>query len=188
MLDTINSSGPGPEGMHLIHQFDSDSKKPSAETRRQYRDALGSFATGVTLITTNTADGPVGITVNSFASVSLDPALVLWSVDKNSGRYRVFKEARQFAIHVLADGQHEIAMMFAREACAFDAKDWFFDGDKPPLAKQALARFECINEAVHEGGDHSIIIGRVQRFSTRTGAPLIFSSGQFGGFTASSAT
>ncbi len=186
MLDTVNTSGCGPESDHITRQFDNDSMQPSAETQRQYRDALGSFATGVTLITTNSADGPVGITVNSFASVSLDPALVLWSVDKSSGRYQVFKQARHFAIHVLADGQHEMAMKFAREAGAFDAGDWLFTENKPPLLKNVLARFECVNEVVHDGGDHSIIIGRVQRFSTRPGAPLVFSSGKFGGFTASS--
>lgn len=182
MLHPVKTHGAKPIGP--IHHFDADTMEPSAETRREYRDTLGRFATGVTLVTADSVDGPIGITVNSFASVSLDPALVLWSVDKKSGRYRMFKEASHFAIHVLAQSQHQIAMEFARDATAFHTKDWQLGENKLPLAKEALARFECITEAVHDGGDHSIIVGRVRRFSQRSGAPLIFTSGEFGTFTA----
>lgn len=170
------------------HPLHNTAAKPSAETERQYRDALGRFATGVTLVTANSADGPIGMTVNSFASVSLDPALVLWSVDKKSGRYESFVTAPHFAIHVLAENQHQAAMDFAREAQAFNAEDWYTGEDNVPLAKKALSRFECALEVVHDGGDHSIIVGRVLRFSQRQDLPLVFMAGKFGTFTAHPAT
>ncbi|NRB13336.1 MAG: flavin reductase family protein [Rhizobiales bacterium] len=150
---------------------------------RDYRDALGKFGTGVTLITTQTDQGPIGITVNSFASVSLDPALVLWSVAKKSGRYAAFRDATHFAIHILAENQMELAMTFAKNANMFEAPDWDLSQDNIPLAKMALARFECANEVSHDAGDHSILVGRVLRFSQRQGQPLLFSAGKFGTFT-----
>lgn len=170
------------------YQLHSDTEKPSAETERQYRNALGRFATGVTLVTANSDDGPVGMTVNSFASVSLDPALVLWSVDKKSGRYESFVAAPHFAIHVLAEDQHQAAMDFARDAHAFTSDDWSIGANNVPLSKNALTRFECALEAVHDGGDHSIIVGRVLRFSQRQDLPLIFMAGEFGTFAARPAT
>lgn len=160
----------------------NDSLKPSVESERAYRDALGRFGTGVTLITTHTAQGPIGMTVNSFASVSLNPALVLWSVAKKSGRYDAFINATNFAIHILAEDQYDLAMAFAKNADAFEDSDWEFNESNIPLAKKALARFECETNVVHDGGDHSIMIGRVQKFSQRNGQPLLFTAGKFGTF------
>lgn len=169
------------QSVHAM-QSDGDSLKPSVETERAYRDALGSFGTGVTLITTTTDQSPIGMTVNSFASVSLDPALVLWSVAKRSGRYEAFRNASNFAIHILAENQYDLAMAFAKNADAFEPSEWDFSKGEIPLAKKALARFECQTQAVHDGGDHSIMIGRVQRFSQRQGLPLLFTAGKFGTF------
>lgn len=174
----------GSDILGVGQQLHNIAAKPSAETERQYRDALGRFATGVTLVTADSADGPIGMTVNSFASVSLDPALVLWSVDKKSGRYEPFVTASHFAIHVLAENQHQAAMDFAREAQAFNAEDWHMSEDNVPLVKKAISRFECAREAVYDGGDHSIIVGRVLRFSQRQDQPLVFMAGEFGTFTA----
>ena len=155
---------------------------PSDDNKRLYRDALGKFATGVTVITTRTAEGPVGMTVNSFASVSLDPALVLWSVAKSSGRYEVYRKARHFAIHVLREDQAELALDFAKNADAFDNCEWRDNEFGVPLLRHSLARFECVQEATHEGGDHTIIIGRVIGFSKQDGKSLVFASGSFGAF------
>lgn len=165
-----------------VHSLQLQNMAPNVEAEREYRDALGKFGTGVTLITTHTDRGPIGITVNSFASVSLDPALVLWSVAKKSGRYEAFRNASHFAIHILAENQMELAMAFAKNANTFKAPDWDISEDNIPLAKTALARFECINETAHDAGDHSILVGRVQRFSQRHGQPLLFSAGKFGTF------
>ena len=155
---------------------------PSDDNRRLFRDALGKFATGVTVITTRTAEGPVGMTVNSFASVSLDPALVLWSVAKSSGRYEVYRHAKYYAIHVLREDQTELALDFARNADAFDNCEWRDNEHGVPLLRHSLARFECVQEATHEGGDHTIIVGKVIGFSKQDGKSLVFASGSFGAF------
>ncbi len=160
----------------------SDTFETSVLNERHYRDTLGKFATGVTVVTADTIDGPVGMTANSFASVSLNPALVLWSVAKKSGRYEVYKNARHFAIHVMRDDQRDLALDFARNARAFETCGWESGDHRVPLLQDCLARFECFQEAAHEGGDHTIIIGKVLRFVQGKGQPLIFTNGEFGKF------
>lgn len=157
---------------------------PDPADPRLFRDALGRFATGVTVVTAREegGGGPVGITVNSFASVSLDPALVLWSAARSSMRHRHFSAAPAFAIHVLGVEQQEIARRFTRSGHGFEGLAHRFNESGVPLIDDVLARFECITEATHEGGDHTIIIGRVGRFTLcHGGAPLIFFSGHYGG-------
>lgn len=171
-----------PSVLQNVHVLQAQDIKPAPETERAYRDALGRFGTGVTLITAHTAQGPIGMTVNSFASVSLDPALVLWSVAKKSGRYEAFRHASHFVVHVLAKNQLDLAMSFAKNGNSFEGNDWDVNEQNVPLAKRALARFECACEVVHDGGDHSIMIGKVLRFSQRPGQPLIFTAGKFGTF------
>lgn len=155
---------------------------PGADNRRALRDALGRFATGVTVVTCVTPDGPVGITANSFASVSLDPALVLWSVDRGSSRASAFLAAQQFAIHVLGNEERDLAARFTRNGSGFEGLDWDGAPDGIPRIGGTLARFDCHRHALHDGGDHVIIIGAVQHFSLRDGAPLLFSQGHFGNF------
>ncbi len=157
---------------------------PGPETSRAFRDALGAFATGVTVITTRTAAGPLGITANSFASVSLDPPLVLWSPAKASRRFHAFAEARHFAIHVIGADQPEIAAAFARQGDAFDVCPTSNGVEGVPLLEGCLARFECRTVAVHDGGDHAIVVARVLRAASREGEPLVFSSGRYGRFAA----
>lgn len=157
---------------------------PDPADPRLFRDALGRFATGVTVVTAREegGGGPVGITVNSFASVSLDPALVLWSAARSSMRHRHFSAAPAFAIHVLGADQLEIAQRFTRSGHGFEGLAHRFNESGVPLIDDVLARFECITEATHEGGDHTIIIGRVSRFTLcQAGAPLIFFAGHYGG-------
>ena len=151
-------------------------------TGRTYRTALGKFSTGVTIVTTLGDQGPIGMTVNSFASVSLDPALVLWSVSHKSERCQAFIHAPRYAIHVLAEDQFDFAMAFARNADVFDDGMWHSGEGGVPLSNHMLARFECVKDEVHQGGDHSILVGRVERFHVNKGKPLVFSGGEFGGF------
>ncbi|MFP4274637.1 MAG: flavin reductase family protein [Paracoccaceae bacterium] len=155
---------------------------PGAETAREFRDALGRFGTGVTVVTCATPSGPLGITANSFASVSLDPPLVLWSPAKSSSRYPFYAAADHFAIHVMGQDQHGLCRGFARDGGAFDGVDWAESTHGVPLIEGCLARFECSKVAEHEGGDHTIIVGRVTRASSRDGMPLLFFGGQYGGF------
>lgn len=147
-----------------------------------FRRALGSFATGVTIVTTRGPDGPVGITANSFASVSLDPPLVLWSPAKASRRFGFFAGAEHFAIHVLGAGDRAICERFSRAIDGFDALEWSEGRNGVPLIHGTAARFECRQEAAHDAGDHLIIVGRVERAVTRPAEPLIFHAGRYGGF------
>lgn len=155
---------------------------PEADNHRAYRNALGSFTTGVTVVTAMTADGPIGMTVNSFASVSLDPPLVLWSPAKSSSRYGAFTGARHFAIHVLSADQDHLSAAFTRGGSGFDGIDVRFNDEGVPVLPGTLARFECVEQAQHDAGDHTIIIGKVLRVAHRQGEPLCFSGGRFGRF------
>ncbi|MCR8549395.1 flavin reductase family protein [Salipiger sp. P9] len=159
-----------------------ESFDPAAADPRAFRDALGRFVTGVTIVTCNTPDGPLGITANSFASVSLDPPLVLWSPAKRSQRYPFFVAAAHFAIHVLRADQAPLCQAFARSGESFDAARWQPNAEGVPLIDGCLARFDCEKLAEHDGGDHTILIGRVRRVDTLPGEPLIFSGGRYGAF------
>lgn len=154
------------------------------QTERDYRSALGRFGTGVTVITCADADGPVGITANSFSSVSLDPPLVLWSMARSSRRYSRFAGARHMAIHVLGAGQEVLAHGFARGVGAFDMVDWSPGQGGVPLIDGCLSRFECDVHATHEGGDHVIYVLRVLRATLNEGGPLLVFGGSYGGFDA----
>ena len=156
--------------------------QPGPGAERMYRDALGLFGTGVTVITANGADGPVAITVNSFASVSLSPALVLWSIDVDADRAPAFREAEFTAIHVLSEGQADTARYFARHGRDFSKTEWEFSDMGVPLLPGCLSRFECERVADHPGGDHRILVSRVLRVTKSDGAPLLFAKGRFGRF------
>ncbi len=151
---------------------------PSADTARAFRAALGQFATGVTLVTIAGPDGPMGFTANSFSSLSLDPALVLWSLAKSSRRYAFFATAPHFSIHVLAADQTGLIDCFARHGSGFAGLDHDLTPQGVPLIGGALARFECDLHATHEGGDHLIVVGRVTRAVCNGGAPLVFVQGR----------
>lgn len=161
--------------------------QPNADTLRNLRDALGRFATGVTVITTQTANGPAGFTANSFASVSLDPALVLWSAAKTSARFPIFSQAKSYSIHILAEDQMPLASRFSRGGAGFDGLAQHQSVDGNPVIPAVLARFDCQLHATHDGGDHLIIVGRVVQFVLRNASPLVFNQGGFGRFTPDSA-
>lgn len=149
---------------------------------RAFRDALGRFATGVTLVTTQGPQGPVGFVANSFASVSLDPPLVLWSPARASTRFPLFRDAAHYAIHILGVDQFALIARFGRQGAGFDGLAHEISPEGVPCLPEALARFECDRVAAHDGGDHLIIVGHVRRFALRDGAPLVFSQGAYGGF------
>ena len=152
---------------------------PAQGDSRAFRDALGRFGTGVTVVTCPTATGPIGITANSFASVSLDPPLVLWSPAKNSARYPFFAAAPHFAIHVLGIDQADMCKGFARTADCFDTLDWSEGAHRVPLIEGCLSRFECTKVAEHDGGDHTIILGTVTAAQTGGVASLAYHLRQF---------
>ncbi len=148
-------------------------------SQRQLRDAMGRFATGVTVVTTMTPDGPLGITANSFASVSLEPPLVLWSPARKSSRFPAFEAASHFAIHVLARDQQAIAEHFARIGGGFERFGYVPGIGDAPLLEGCTARFECRHAAQFDGGDHLICVGEVLRIVEAEREPLIYFRGRY---------
>lgn len=161
---------------------------PGDSTSRAFRDALGQFATGVTVVTTMSEDGPLGITANSFAALSLDPALVLWAPGKFSRRFMAFDQAAYFAIHVLRADQAALAHHFAANGTDFNLSGLSAGVEGTPLLAGCLSRFECRRFAAHDGGDHRIIVGEVLRVTTTTGEALGFFKGQYVPISAPSAS
>ncbi|WP_027998766.1 flavin reductase family protein [Sinorhizobium arboris] len=155
---------------------------PEPTNARSLRNALGSFTTGVTVVTVSGPEGPSGMTVNSFASVSLDPPLVLWSPAKSSSRHELFTAADHFVIHVLSADQNELSARFTRGGRGFDGIDWQENSEGVPVIRGTLARFECARADRYDAGDHTILLGRVLRAAHREGEPLCFSKGSFGRF------
>ncbi len=147
---------------------------------RELRDALGRFATGVTVVTTTTPLGPLGITANSFSSVSLAPPLVLWAPARRSSRFPAFEAASHFAVHVLSADQRALAEAFSRPGQGWPAGLAYTRGiGDAPLLPDCTARFECRHDAAHEGGDHLIVVGEVLRLVDADLAPLVFHRGRF---------
>ncbi|MBO6716426.1 MAG: flavin reductase family protein [Rhizobiaceae bacterium] len=155
---------------------------PGPDSKREFRDALGRFATGVTVVTTGTAEGPVGITANSFASVSLDPPIVLWSIGRHSKRFAAFAACERFAVHVLAADQLDLSRRFARSGDAFEGLPYDSSDEDVPLLGGCLSRFECTRIARHDGGDHLIVVAQVTNATLREGEPLLFAGGGYGRF------
>ena len=150
---------------------------------REFRSALGSFATGVTIVTTMSEDGePVGLTANSFSSVSLDPPLVLFCLDRRSYSYAHFQTSTHFVVNILSAEQVDISNHFAKPSVdKWDDVSFDLCGVGCPAFSDALAVFECQTREIHEAGDHIIIIGEVESFSRReTGDPLLYFRGRYG--------
>jgi len=149
--------------------------------RRDYRNALGQFATGVTIITARAKDGrAIGLTVNSFTSVSLDPPLVLWCLSRQATDFAHFRAASRFAVNVLSARQHVHSRQFATTlADKFTAVESEGAPDGSPLLKGATAHFICRVAKRFEGGDHLIILGKVEDYRWNAGEPLVFHSGRY---------
>ncbi|MBM3570620.1 MAG: flavin reductase family protein [Alphaproteobacteria bacterium] len=152
-----------------------------APSTRAFRDALGCFATGVTIAATLARDGrPEGLTINSFASVSLDPPLVLFSLDRKARCLDSFQLAHGFAISVLRDDQVELSRAFAaRGGPDWNAVAWSRWGQGSPVLRDALAALDCQVHARYDGGDHVILVGKVIKLQHGEGQPLLFYRGRY---------
>ena len=148
----------------------------------EFRDALGMFATGVTIVTARAADGTlVGLTANSFNSVSLDPPLVLWSLGRSAGSMPVLSAGSHYAINILSASQKNLAQQFAQKKTDRWADVQFTEGiGGAPVLGGAAASFECFNRSRYDEGDHVIFVGEVERCTHVAGAsPLLFHGGRF---------
>ena len=152
---------------------------------RDFRTALGCFPTGVCLVTALAADERrIGLTANSFSSVSLDPPMVLWSLSRSATSAPVFRDAEYFAINVLSARDAELSSHFARSGEDKFARfaDRFHGGlGGAPVLDGAAASFECHSRHRYYGGDHIIVIGVVERYAYREAAPLVFHAGRYAG-------
>jgi flavin reductase (DIM6/NTAB) family NADH-FMN oxidoreductase RutF len=151
---------------------------------RDFRNALGTFATGVTIITAVGADGkPVGLTCNSFASVSLNPPLVLWSLVIYSQSMSAFQNASHFAVNVLGASQQALATKFAKSTeDKFAGVEWQPGLGGAPLLTDSVANFQCRSADRYYGGDHVIFLGAVEAYAYNRDEPLLFARGGFGRF------
>jgi flavin reductase (DIM6/NTAB) family NADH-FMN oxidoreductase RutF len=151
---------------------------------RAFRLALGCFPTGIAVMTATSSEAShIGITVNSFTSVSLEPPLVLWCIDRRSRRYPAFAQANGFTVSILASGHKDVSSKLATAGeHTLDGIDLVPTELGPPALKDALAVFECARESVQDAGDHAILIGRVLRFARNdgAGAPLVYFQGKYG--------
>jgi flavin reductase (DIM6/NTAB) family NADH-FMN oxidoreductase RutF len=151
------------------------------DDHRGFRRALGQFATGVAVMTARSGDKLAGVTANSFTSVSLDPPLVLWSLELRAQSLPVFREASHFAVNVLAADQVPHSTRFARPSPdKFAAADWTPGRSGVPLLSGVAAHFECVREREHEGGDHVIFVGRVEHYARFDREILLFAHGRYG--------
>jgi flavin reductase (DIM6/NTAB) family NADH-FMN oxidoreductase RutF len=150
-------------------------------TERQFRDALAQFATGVTVIAVRRPDGRhVGFTANSFNSVSLEPPLVVWSLNRSAENLAAFESAERYAINVLADDQIELARRFSRpHADRFAGVPYRLGSAEAPLIEGCIAWFECRHHAQQRAGDHVLFIGEVETCERRNGAGLVFHHGRY---------
>ena len=149
---------------------------------QDFRAALGMFATGVTIVTARTAEGQViGLTANSFNSVSLSPPLVLWSLARIAGSMPAFEHGSHYAINILAAEQHALALRFAAKSIdRFAGVPFRLGRSGAPMLDGAAAVFECFNRSRYEEGDHVIFVGEVEHCEHRVGAqPLIFHGGRY---------
>ncbi len=154
--------------------------KASTIDRKEFRSALGAFATGVTIVTTCHEGIDVGLTANSFNSVSLDPPMVLWSLGKTSLSLPHFAATSHFAVHILSDEQEALSARFAtRGADKFGGLDFERGHHDLPLLTGCVARFQCRKLFEYEGGDHVIFVGEVVAFDHVSKRPLLFHGGQY---------
>lgn len=150
-----------------------------ARARRPLRDVLGRYATGVTVVTTRWQAGPAGLTVNSFTSLSLEPPLILWCLNRVSGSRAAFTAARHFAVNVLAADQYETALGFAGPGDRFAGRAYRTGAHGLPVLERTVGTLICRRERIVPAGDHLVVIGEVLEYSAGPGAALLFVDGAY---------
>jgi flavin reductase (DIM6/NTAB) family NADH-FMN oxidoreductase RutF/DNA-binding MarR family transcriptional regulator len=158
----------------------SASEPEQAFDPRELRRCLSQYATGVTVITADNGEERFGVTANSFASLSLDPPLILWSIARTSRSFELFTKVSHFAVNILAADQIDISQAFSSKAInTFESVNWKSGKNGSPVLDGILASVECKQERLYDGGDHMIIVGRVEHFSIYSGDSLLFAQGRY---------
>jgi flavin reductase (DIM6/NTAB) family NADH-FMN oxidoreductase RutF len=150
-------------------------------TEQEFKDALGLFASGVTVVTTKDRDENFhGLTVSAFCSLSLRPPLILVCIDKATGCHHAFEESGRFVVNILREGQEHISNQFATPlADKFTGIEYFTNGHNLPIIEGALVNLECRLQSTCDGGDHTIFIGEIERTRIRPGKPLVYCAGDY---------
>jgi len=158
----------------------SDGARPQIDADT-FRAAMGQFVTGVTVATARGPDGPVGITVNSLTSVSLAPPLILFCLDRAARARPAFEAAPGFVVNMLTADQQALSRRFARGPDDWDGLDIRTGRSGAPILAGALAAMDCLTEAIHDGGDHIIVVGRVIGVArdAADAAPLVYHRGGY---------
>jgi flavin reductase (DIM6/NTAB) family NADH-FMN oxidoreductase RutF len=156
----------------------------SGELRLDFRECVGAFATGVTVVTTHSQGQPAGMTLNSFTSVSLDPLLVLVSLAHRTRTLEAITSSKRFTVNVLHRNQRDVALTFAKPGAPFPDGYTVQDPHGFVVVRHALAILRCEVYGVHAAGDHDLVVGEVIDFEGSGGQPLIFHRGAFGGLDA----
>ncbi|MFS0864786.1 flavin reductase family protein [Fredinandcohnia sp. 179-A 10B2 NHS] len=148
----------------------------------KFKEVMGNYPTGVTVVTTTDENGvPLGLTVNSFASVSLDPLLILWSIDKRVSSYEPFIKSDKFAVHVLAGDQGDICALFASKGTdRFGNCEWTLSDHNLPIVSGAAGVLQCKTFKTIDAGDHTILIGEVVDIENHSKEPLLYHNRKFG--------
>lgn len=156
--------------------------KNSSDKVNSFKEAMANYPTGVTVVTAiDENDNPIGLTVNSFASVSLDPLLILWSIDKRVSTYESFQKVDKFAVNILSDNQADIAALFAsRNSDRFASCEWTLSANHLPIINGAAATLRCNVFKRIEAGDHTIIIGEISEITVEKKSPLVYHGRKMG--------
>jgi len=148
---------------------------------RSFRRCLSQFGTGVTIVTAQVGDERVGVTANSFTSLSLDPPLIAWAINRQAKSFPLFKAASHFVVNILASDQIDVSRCFSTpNTDRFAQVPWSRGETGAPVLGNVLAFLECESEAMHDGGDHVLIVGRVRKFSRFDKESLLFVQGRYG--------
>lgn len=154
----------------------------NTENQQLFKEVMGNYPTGVTILTTTDSEGtPLGLTVNSFASVSLDPLMILWSIDHRVSTIQSFVEGGKFAVHILAGEQQELCKTFAsKNVDRFSNCTWQLSDNQLPIIEGAFAVMECKTFKTVEAGDHTILIGEVINIQKEDKEPMLYHRRHFG--------
>ncbi|MEI3604803.1 flavin reductase family protein [Pseudogracilibacillus sp. SE30717A] len=145
---------------------------------RLFRDAMGKFATGITVVSIKDNDRYTGMTVNAFMSISLNPKLIAISIDERAGMYDKLKSSKKFGVSVLKEDQKDLSKIFARQK-EQDQEIAFIEQDGVPVIKNSLATISCETEQQIKAGDHLIFIAKVTDINIQDGEPILYFGGNY---------
>ena len=145
---------------------------------RSFRDAMGKFATGITVVTTKDNDDVIGMTVNAFMSISLDPKLIAISIGEQAAMYHTLQKTKKFGVSILTEDQKDLSMIFAKQIEKDREIDYVYQNGIPVI-NDTLATISCSVKDMFKAGDHMIFIGEVSDLTVNEGKPILYFDGEY---------